>query len=158
MERLLASIAKLDRWAVENHVDLSRELASIVAKIKKTHKRSDAPQKVKSTNSSKSLKKVKTIDNKQQTKPLSEPPTATSINFDKRSKIIKGISYCRYCRVNRLECREHELFDGTKVLICKDCRLRRHRKYLKKKNEYFVKEDALFHLVSGSYGSGKANR
>lgn len=161
MERLLASIAKLDKWGVDNHVDLSNELKSIEAKIKSFYKKNGYKEKVVQ------VPRVKVKKNNQKTtvtksvkasKPLTLHQLTTTINFEVSSKLVKGISHCHFCKVRRLECREHALLSGNKVLVCKDCRQRRHKQYLVKKKIYVDKDDALNYLVSGSYGSGKASR
>ncbi|MGF1693910.1 hypothetical protein [Photobacterium kagoshimensis] len=158
MKRLMASIEKLDRWSTDNNIDISNELASIEAKIKRLYIKNTPKKKPLKSSIVKPKKNNKESSNNHRNKKQNAQVLTTTINFDITSKLIKGVSHCHFCKVKRLECREHTLLSGNKVLVCKDCRRKRHIPYKFIKKKYYEDEDALSHLVSGSYGSGKASR
>lgn len=180
---VLLVIESLDAWADKKGIDISAELASIESKIngfyesnevrvlndKSRSKVGQIDEEVKICKSNNALDTAKvigsvvkdskhTFNSNSSNVVKSEKIKPFWIDFSVRAKLIKGISYCKFCKVKRLECREHTLFNGDKVLVCKDCRRVRHKQHLLRNNQYLKKEDALDYSVSGSYGSGKLSR
>ncbi|PML07194.1 hypothetical protein BCT86_09960 [Vibrio breoganii] len=111
-------------------------------------------------NSKKKLKPAskKTLKHNKKKKQKSLQYLSTTIDSERRSFLVKGISECGFCKASRLECRSYFLLSGSKILVCNDCAVKRHRFSPSKKANWKNNLDALDHAVSGSYGSGKASR
>ena len=91
-------------------------------------------------------------------KTLSTEFKERTIDFDRHSSIIKGLSICHFCKADRLECRSYYFLSGKKVTVCSDCAAKRKIRSSSKNSNWKVSFDALNRSVSGSFGSGKGSR
>ena len=150
MKELLDCIRNLKKLSKKYKIDISEEINCIFRRINKLPKLAlTAEGNQSSTN--------KTKNNTQKNK-NNKDRIANTINFKIRSKINKGISTCDYCHKKHLNCHMQTLFNGSTKNVCNFC-----LKKIKEKNYWqfsksTLRQDALDHAISGSYGSGKRSR
>ena len=92
------------------------------------------------------------------TKPKSMEFLIRHLDFERPSYLIKGVSSCHFCKLDRLECRSYFLLSGKKVSVCIDCTFKQKAKSPTQKANWATNQDALNYSVSGSFGAGKSSR